>query len=213
MKQLDEIRQKIAKAKEDENADEIKEFEAELKKSERKISTRKDDTENLDGKQHFATPTWVAELENISLISSGSHFNYAAGNGKVFSWGFGMNYVLGNKEDDNEFRPYQVDQQNMYWEHALDKIACASQHVVVLASPSTQVTPVEESKEVSDKPMVADQTKPDEPKPEEPKPEVADEPKEAQSDKSMEIDWKWKVENMAQSEPKALSKGIEDMKI
>ena len=97
MKQLDGIRQKIAKAKEDENAEEIKEFEAELKKSERKISTRKD-----------------AELENISLISSGSHFNYAAGNGKVFSWGFGMNYVLGNKEDDNEFRPYQVDQQNMY---------------------------------------------------------------------------------------------------
>ena len=50
MKELDEIRQKIAKAKEDENAEEIKEFEAELKKSERKISTRKDDTENLDGK-------------------------------------------------------------------------------------------------------------------------------------------------------------------
>ena len=64
---------------------------------------------------------------------------------------------------------------------------------MVLASPSTQVTPVEEGKEVSDKPMVADQTKPDEPKadeskPEEPKPEVADEPTEAQSDKSMEID-------------------------
>jgi regulator of chromosome condensation len=48
-----------------------------------------------------------------NIIRSSMNFNYAVDSGKnqVYSWGFGMSYVLGNKDDNNEKSPFSIPQQ------------------------------------------------------------------------------------------------------
>lgn len=43
----------------------------------------------------------------------------------------GENYVLGNKDDKNEFKPYPVE-QDMFEGKKVLQVACGTQHVVVL---------------------------------------------------------------------------------
>ena len=47
----------------------------------------------------------------------------------------GSSYVLGNREEDNEFRAYKVHPK-MFEELPILKIALGTQHVVVLTSDS-----------------------------------------------------------------------------
>lgn len=45
----------------------------------------------------------------------------------------GSNYVLGNREEENEFKPYKVHPK-MFEELPILQIACGTQHVVVLTT-------------------------------------------------------------------------------
>lgn len=49
----------------------------------------------------------------------------------------GSNYVLGNREEDNEFRPYTVHPK-MFEEMPVMQIGCGTQHVVVLTTDSIE---------------------------------------------------------------------------
>ena len=40
----------------------------------------------------------------------------------MYSWGMGENYVLGNRQDDNEFKPYMLDKR-MFEENNVIMIA------------------------------------------------------------------------------------------
>lgn len=61
------------------------------------------------------------EKNGVNIIRSSMNFNYALDNSKnqVYSWGFGMSYVLGNKSDDNQTTPFSIPRsffkdQNVY---------------------------------------------------------------------------------------------------
>jgi len=61
--------------------------------------------------RYFKRPEFVDTLPEdavITSISAGKNYNYAvsSADNKVYSWGFGENYVLGNKEDVSVHKPY-----------------------------------------------------------------------------------------------------------
>ncbi len=68
----------------------------------------------------------------ITNIYSSNHFNYALDNieNKVYSWGMGYCYVLGNKNDDNEETPYEISKA-FFKNLNVEQISLGSQHVVV----------------------------------------------------------------------------------
>jgi alpha-tubulin suppressor-like RCC1 family protein len=44
---------------------------------------------------------------------------------EVYSWGMGENFVLGNREDNNEFKPYKLDPR-MFEEKKVLQMACGT---------------------------------------------------------------------------------------
>lgn len=64
---------------------------------------------------------WKIELEEgddqnekqkkVTSVSAAGNYCYAFVESKneMYSWGFGENYVLGNRDDCNEFYPYKLD--------------------------------------------------------------------------------------------------------
>jgi hypothetical protein len=42
-------------------------------------------------------------------VNAGGQYSYAITKDGVYSWGMGENYVLGNRDDNNEFFPYKLD--------------------------------------------------------------------------------------------------------
>jgi len=54
-------------------------------------------------------PTKIEGVSNITKISAGTHFTYGIDSfWKLYAWGFGENYVLGNKSDDNIETPTET---------------------------------------------------------------------------------------------------------
>lgn len=49
----------------------------------------------------------------------------------------GENFVLGNREDNNEFKPYKLDPR-MFEEKKVLQMACGTQHVVALIQDSDE---------------------------------------------------------------------------
>ena len=69
----------------------------------------------------------------VSSIVAAGNFTYALVTKKneVYSWGFGESYVLGNRDDCNEFKPHKLDPR-MFEEKKVLQIACGTQHVCAL---------------------------------------------------------------------------------
>jgi hypothetical protein len=68
-------------------------------------------------------------------INAAGQYSYAICKDGVYSWGMGENYVLGNRDDNNEFKPYKLDPR-MFEENRVAMIACGTMHVVVLTHDS-----------------------------------------------------------------------------
>ena len=64
-------------------------------------------------------------------MSEGSRTN------QLYSWGMGENYVLGSRDDDNQFTPYTVHPK-MFEELPVLMLGAGTQHVVVLTSDSQE---------------------------------------------------------------------------
>ena len=67
-------------------------------------------------------------------VVAAGQFSYAVmGDQKeVYSWGMGENYVLGNRDDCNQFTPYLLDPR-MFEENPVVMMACGTQHSVALS--------------------------------------------------------------------------------
>lgn len=65
------------------------------------------------------------------MVASGQ-YSIAVCEDAVYSWGMGENYVLGNRDDNNEFLPYKIDPR-MFEENKVVMYACGTQHAVALA--------------------------------------------------------------------------------
>lgn len=101
---------------------------------------------------HAVTDLWKFELEEgdetevvqkqISHVAAGGQYSYCVEGktNKVYSWGFGENYVLGTLKDDNECTPHNVNPK-MYEENKVHQIALGTQHVVTLATLPGQELP------------------------------------------------------------------------
>lgn len=80
------------------------------------MSSWKDVDKN--GIVYFNTPQRIKGLWNAILCASSNDFNYVICELEkfhwVFSFGFGSNYVLGNKDDEDEKDPYEVDYKEIY---------------------------------------------------------------------------------------------------
>lgn len=100
--------------------------------------------EGENKKDFFTIPRMIDffNRENVvTEIRSTMHFNYAFNpeSGKTFSWGLGENYVLGNKQYQNEKVPFEIPKEFFNNLHPAD-IALGSQHVVVaLFDPVTGI--------------------------------------------------------------------------
>lgn len=71
--------------------------------------------------------------KKVTRITAAGNYTYAIVSNKneVYSWGMGENYVLGNRDDQNEFKPFKLDPR-MFEEKKVLQIACGTQHVVAL---------------------------------------------------------------------------------
>lgn len=90
---------------------------------------------------------WKWELEEgddeakvrtpVTSVYASSHYCYAVVQSKneVFSWGMGENYVLGNRDENSEYRPYKLDPR-MFEENKVVMMACGTQHCVSLTLAS-----------------------------------------------------------------------------
>ena len=75
----------------------------------------------------------------IVQVTAAGHYSYAveASGLMVYSWGFGSNMNLGNRKDENEFEPYQLETR-MFEENPVNMVSLGTQHVVVLTKESPE---------------------------------------------------------------------------
>lgn len=89
--------------------------------------------------EQFDTPQEVPIPENSIKISSGAHFNYAiSSKGAIYSWGVGDNFVLGNKLENVQNAPIQVD-PNMFNNEVPLEIASGGQHAIFVCTDSSEL--------------------------------------------------------------------------
>jgi len=67
----------------------------------------------------------MPESAKIDYINAGKHYCYAIDSEKndVYSWGLGEQYVLGNRDDVNQFEPFKVHPK-MFYEENVRHIGC-----------------------------------------------------------------------------------------
>ncbi len=77
------------------------------------------------------------------------HYCYALAEttNELYSWGMGYNYVLGTREEENEFEPFLVNPKQ-FMEKRVKHVGTGIQHIVVLTTaekdPSSCIPPFEE---------------------------------------------------------------------
>jgi regulator of chromosome condensation len=91
----------------------------------------------------FLTPQLVDSLFNeekqtlITAVYAKGNYSYAlekpegSETNQLYSWGMGENYVLGSRDDDNQYKPYTVHPK-MFEELPVLMLGAGTQHVVVL---------------------------------------------------------------------------------
>lgn len=61
---------------------------------------------------YFSVPNPVESLDGkgVSKVRAAGHYSYALcqDSNEVYAWGMGSNYVLGTRDEDNEFEPKLV---------------------------------------------------------------------------------------------------------
>jgi hypothetical protein len=72
-------------------------------------------------------------------VNASGHYCYAVCGDDVYAWGLGENYVLGNRQDDNEFKPYKLDPR-MFENNKVVMMGCGTQHAVALALDGPEST-------------------------------------------------------------------------
>lgn len=74
--------------------------------------SKEDEEPDLAGIYYFAIPNPVPALDGkgVSQVAAAGHYNYAVAraSNEVFAWGMGENYVLGTRDDENEYEPKVV---------------------------------------------------------------------------------------------------------
>jgi alpha-tubulin suppressor-like RCC1 family protein len=83
------------------------------------VKSKKEKEVNWNYIKYFKRPEHVdtvPEMKQISKVFAGSNYCYGLNEttNELWSWGFGYNYVLGTKEEDNCWIPTLVHPKMMY---------------------------------------------------------------------------------------------------
>ena len=88
-----------------------------------------------DGNEMLSCISIPTKLNNIKKndikeVESYGNFNYVYNpeNGKCYSWGFGSSYVLGNKKEENEIKPYEIKKE-FFKNMRLRNLSLGQQHI------------------------------------------------------------------------------------
>jgi len=85
-------------------------------------------------KRKVSTPELIELPEHIQKITCGDEFTYAlTKQGEVYSWGSGLNYVLGNREEEDQLTPVKLASDFLGGEVAL-QVAAGTHHVMFLST-------------------------------------------------------------------------------
>ena len=80
-----------------------------IRKSRKSNKSKEDEEPDLIGIYYFSIPNPVPSLDGkgITQVSACGHYNYAVAgeSNEVYAWGMGENYVLGTRDDENEYEP------------------------------------------------------------------------------------------------------------
>lgn len=89
----------------------------------------------------------IRELPSVDSIISSSHFNYAKATGQqqYYSWGFGMNYVLGNKKEESVYVPWKISNEDFFGKGVPLKLALGCAHVVFAVNAEGSKETLQES--------------------------------------------------------------------
>ena len=97
---------------------------------------------DMDGFAFFTRPKQVNKSEMagriVNSVFAGSNYCYALveDENELYAWGFGSNYVLGTREEDNVHEPLRVHPKQFH-ENRVKIVGTGSQHVVVVTTAST----------------------------------------------------------------------------
>lgn len=117
-----------AKKKEEEKEKEKMVDEADEKKE--KKDEVKEEKEEVFNTERVKDPTKLS-LNNVEKIFVGSHYNYAIDrDNKVYSWGMGDNYLLGNREEETVEEPTEIGED--FFKGKAILFGLGAQHVVTL---------------------------------------------------------------------------------
>jgi len=84
-------------------------------------------------KGRLVTPTVIPNLTSIKSIGCGDNFSMAVKtDNKICAWGFGNNYVLGNKKEDDLTSPFEIPDLEEFEDKNIIRISCGSSHALFL---------------------------------------------------------------------------------
>lgn len=98
------------------------------KKTRKSSKKSKEEKEpDLAGIYYFAVPNPVVSLDGkgITSVKAAGHYCYALAqeSNEVYAWGMGDNYVLGTRDDENEYEPKLVHPKQ-FMENRVRQVAC-----------------------------------------------------------------------------------------
>lgn len=78
------------------------------------------------------------QIRIANVYASGNYcyalqINDAVPTNQLYSWGMGNSYVLGNRDEENQYTPYKVHPK-MFEEFPVVDMGLGTQHVVVLTT-------------------------------------------------------------------------------
>jgi len=78
-------------------------------------------------------PIEIPAPKDVDIIISKGGFTYCKTKKscQLFSWGSGFNFVLGNNDDESEYKPYPIKKEFLKGENLAD-ISLGTQHVMIL---------------------------------------------------------------------------------
>jgi len=82
------------------------------KKSRKSAKKREHEEPDLINIYYFSVPNPIPSLEGkgVTKVQANGHYSYAlcGKSNEAYAWGMGSNYVLGTRDEDNEFEPRLV---------------------------------------------------------------------------------------------------------
>ncbi|GES78269.1 Ran GDP/GTP exchange factor [Rhizophagus clarus] len=91
-----------------------------------------------ESKARISTPTAIPSLSSIKSVGAGDHFSMAVDTvNKIYAWGFGDYFVLGNKKEEVVTSPFRMPDLKELEGRDIVRISCGSAHALFLITATS----------------------------------------------------------------------------